>query len=492
MLSFPLPSPTRAAAPRWTAPASFLPGHSRAWKVYYLCFFLMIHSAGASDCSGNYDAQLDYFPDKISDHPEYAVNFNVAYNMNYKVLTNTKCGETYVLTQCGTPEPNRSHFSANAKFFTIPLTSVGVDETPTVTFLELLGLRSNIHAVTEYVASPCVNALLSQNSLQLFECAYGNLTLRTLQSVGASAVLGSCSSDANIIAVSATSDPGALNRAEWVKFLAVLFNKEKLANEVFSGVKTRFLCHSAAVSALDKPVVAWLTYDSYSTPPVYSVNTGAYRANYTNSAGGQLFTYSGLLNTADNLLQALIVGGVDIVIDESYNYDVTTYDMTQTLFKFPNVSAPDAPKFIKNRQVWRWDKLARTSKVGLLFDWFEGAVAEADLVLQDVITILHPSCSTSSTIWFRNLMQGQLAAVAAPACTNVSAPLTLSAVPCPTACVVTSTTSGIPGIPTTTTGIPTTTTDAFKFNSGAHARSLTATAAAFVVAAFAAVCALEA
>lgn len=37
------------------------------------------------------------------------------------------------------------------------------------------------------------------------------------------------------VAFDATIDPGLLNRAEWVKFLALFFNAEARANELFRG-----------------------------------------------------------------------------------------------------------------------------------------------------------------------------------------------------------------------------------------------------------------
>ena len=35
---------------------------------------------------------------------------------------------------------------------------------------------------------------------------------------------------------SATSDPGPLNRAEWIKFVAAFFNKEAQANTLFANI----------------------------------------------------------------------------------------------------------------------------------------------------------------------------------------------------------------------------------------------------------------
>jgi len=34
-----------------------------------------------------------------------------------------------------------------------------------------------------------------------------------------------------------TADPGPLNRAEWVKFIAAFFNKEIDANSLYNGIK---------------------------------------------------------------------------------------------------------------------------------------------------------------------------------------------------------------------------------------------------------------
>lgn len=40
---------------------------------------------------------------------------------------------------------------------------------------------------------------------------------------------------------SVTADPGPLNRAEWVKFIAAFFNKEIDANSVYNGIKVTWV-----------------------------------------------------------------------------------------------------------------------------------------------------------------------------------------------------------------------------------------------------------
>lgn len=66
---------------------------------------------------------------------------------------------------------------------------------------------------------------------------------------------------------SAYADPGALNRAEWVKFVAVFFNKEVEANRLFNTISTVYsklkAAATEAAAAATGPVannrVAWIS-----------------------------------------------------------------------------------------------------------------------------------------------------------------------------------------------------------------------------------------
>lgn len=60
-------------------------------------------------CVTNYDAKIDYFPDKIT--LTHTTGFAIEYHNNYKVVTvktpwqGAKEPLQYVLVQCGTPTP---------------------------------------------------------------------------------------------------------------------------------------------------------------------------------------------------------------------------------------------------------------------------------------------------------------------------------------------------------------------------------------------------
>jgi ABC-type Fe3+-hydroxamate transport system substrate-binding protein len=79
----------------------------------------------------------------------------------------------------------------------------------------------------------------------------------------------------------AYADPGVLNRAEWVKFVAVFFNKEVEANNLFSNITNNLkLLNSTARAAAAKKaqptVVAWLSKYGDSI----SVNFAAYKKQF--------------------------------------------------------------------------------------------------------------------------------------------------------------------------------------------------------------------
>lgn len=46
------------------------------------------------------------------------------------------------------------------------------------------------------------------------------------------------------LACSAVADPGVLNRAEWIKFVATFYNKEDIANDLFATTSKVRVCTS--------------------------------------------------------------------------------------------------------------------------------------------------------------------------------------------------------------------------------------------------------
>lgn len=84
-------------------------------------------SSNPDGCITDYDssAGVDYFPDKAV--VEYATTFAVEYFPSYKVLTviDVESNSTYVLYQCGTPQPDLGDTAAVVQqYIEVPVTNV--------------------------------------------------------------------------------------------------------------------------------------------------------------------------------------------------------------------------------------------------------------------------------------------------------------------------------------------------------------------------------
>jgi len=229
----------------------------------------------------------------------------------------------------------------------------------------------------------------------------------------------------NSVSTSATADPGALNRAEWLKFYATFYNLEDRAETLTQAIFNNYNClkkDAAAVHLTPVPLVAWASYQAPSSynnnTPSWTVSVAAYKAQLTADAGGTIFNASSLsYSSSADFLAA--VANVDILIDESFianniadvynNYGINSTAATQL-------------KFAANKRIFREDGV-QTKAGGI--DWFESAVVQEDAVLADLINVINASYPSQSyrRIWFRNVAAGENATVSNPdSCTNVNAP----------------------------------------------------------------------
>ncbi|KAF9402832.1 hypothetical protein BGZ94_004802, partial [Podila epigama] len=436
-LSTPMPPANSGGKiPRWTQPVSFY-GQSVFSKYYAqaICVFLMLvpflvmpaeAQQTAIDASGcvpadKYDAAVDYFPSKIV--VDHGALFSVRYEKNYKVVTNNAPGQnnkTYVLTQCGTPAPEPALFSNTTVFVEVPVTNATSLATTAVSFIEMLGRRSALKAVdTEgLVSSPCVQLGLEKGEIIGLEDK--NQTLRAEQFAGVDVVFGTYGSEPGIAAknviTSEVSDPGPLNRAEWLEFYSTFFNLEESAQALTASINNNYNCFKAAANAKEnKPVIAWASYVAPSEfnnqTASWELSGAAYKRILSVDAGATFFngTDKSKFKSAAEFTTAL--ANVDVVIDETFVGD------TWELF-LKNYGLTDASdlKFIKNKAVYREDGTVNPNDGR---DWFSGAVAMNDAVLQDIIRTVHPEVLPTNVPyhWIRNLAKESKQTLTSANCT---------------------------------------------------------------------------
>jgi len=405
--------PMNWSFPRWSAPASFSTRSSGLFQRYYSAVVLMVvllamtgveATAEEAECiaDGKFDADTDYFPHKVN--ATEANHWVISYHKSYKIITNTDFDETYVLTQCGAPQPEASLVPANAKHFSIPLTRVAVDETVGATMIELLGLRPSIKYMnTDWVTSPCLNKMAADGDIEFFNGKWDNATMREAEIADVQAVFSSYAASENpkIIPFGAAQDPGAMARVEWIKLLSAFFNRELLGEVAFESSHVRFQCqseHAKAASLEQKrsPIVAWVQYESWKvscgTPP-FSIQTTPYKKDYTEAAGGEFFTNDvNDFETSAELLKVL--EAADVIIDETYKI----VDMDGLMASFPGLTEDDAKRW------WRNDRLYKPAPGdGAASDWFESVFPEPDVALEDLISIVHPNLNPNhQRSWYRH------------------------------------------------------------------------------------------
>ena len=203
-----------------------------------------------TSCVANYSGCIDYFPHKLTaDHTE---DYNVSYHNHYKVVHNLHANEKYVLYQCGTPAPSGYD---GYKMFSIPLSKVAVEDSSAQRLLELLGERMAVRYMqTQWAQSPCFQYLVEEGEVAAMEPAWGgDAAKRTsqLQQVGALFQF-SASTRSKSIAITASADPGPLQRADWVEFMSSFFNKEAEGMPAFDTATcaTANRCRDTAPSVL--------------------------------------------------------------------------------------------------------------------------------------------------------------------------------------------------------------------------------------------------
>lgn len=351
----------------------------------------------------------------------FAQDFSVSYADTYKVLRNKRTKTAYFLYQCGTRKPSFPVGTFNGTY-SVPLPAIAVDDTSALAALALLGVTDRVRYTTEYAINSCQQKLFSS-------CNHGYNSSDAVQGNSVSAFVSAFDSqNPRTITWSAASDPGPLNRAEWIKYLAVFFNKEDVATEIFTNITLAYNSLKSAVSTqavatASKPTVAWIIKSGWANQ--YRISFAQYKGTLTQDAGGRLldylslnstygsnpankftlaFDYDGVSNPQIQLeysspVLKQLLSSVDVVIDETWVGDypstVTSPTMTDfmSLFNFTSADVSSLP-FLAKSAVYREDALSSKATTN---DWLETGTVRPDLALQDFVKVLTPAAAPANS-----------------------------------------------------------------------------------------------
>jgi iron complex transport system substrate-binding protein len=345
-------------------------------------------------CVETFEEGVDYFPQKVT--LEYAEGFTVEYFNHYKVVTVlspwTAADETfqYVLVQCGTPAPEGYD---EATFIEAPVSTIITMSTTYLPALAELGQADQIVGMdsTAFAYDPAVRARIDAG--EIVEIGMGaDVNIETVLELDPSLIMTIGSGLAEYDAYPTLIEAGLpvvingdwvenepLGRAEWAKFIALFYNQEAEATRLFEDVATAYAeAATLAASAESRPTVL--------------VNIPWEGTWYV--PGGQSF-----------FAQMLADAGADYIWADSpeagtlYLDFETVFEMAGEAEAWLNVGAPDLASLAATDERFAefaafqsgqvWSNSARTNASGG-DDFYESGVMHPELVLADLVAILHP------------------------------------------------------------------------------------------------------
>lgn len=259
--------------------------------------------------------------------------------------------------------------------------------------LELLGVEHTLVGFpsTDYIYSPSLRAMVSDGKIKDLG-AEANLNMELLISLNPDLVIAfDAGGNSGIltqieeagIPVMLNADyleTSALGRAEWIKFFGAIFNKKKEADSIFTAIESKYYTLKGLASNVSSrpTIISGIVYgDVWFLPAGKNWSSAFYQ-----DAGGQYLW-------ADNENTGWLELSFESVFDKGRNADfwigvggfasreqVSGQDGRYTQFSAFN-----------DKKLFNYDN--RLNEFGGN-DFFESAYSRPDLVLADLIHILHP------------------------------------------------------------------------------------------------------
>ena len=332
---------------------------------------------------------------------KYAEGFSIRYFGNYKEVVvyspwvkGTEYARYYLVDNMNIKTPD------NGTKVQIPLKTLATTSVTHLEFLNLLGELQTITGVCSpgIIYNPSVLKSIGQGKIADLGDAFSINVERTLQlNPGAVMMSGYNQNDPYAKRVTQAGIPVIFNnewmetsllaRAEWIKFVGVFFNKEKLADSIFAGIDKRYNeIKSKAAKVKNKPTIM-----------AGSNFRGTWYMPAGHSFMGRLFEDAGARYyfSADTTSGSLPLN-VESVLKNFSKTDIwlnCSFSSINDLIKADSKHAFFRPVVLK--QVYNFNKRKITSGAN---DFWESAVARPDILLSDVIAILHPDIMPGYTL----------------------------------------------------------------------------------------------
>ena len=358
----------------------------------YLAIFIIISACSAGDEQEVKELRYDYFPAKTN--IKYAFGFKVKYFSSYKIVEVFEDGESkspsnkYILVEQGTQVPEHN---PNDIIVRVPIASVSCLSTTHIPYLKILGQIDKISGIgnpdlvldsmlLEQIRKEWTMGITTSGQVDIEKILESNTNILMAYPFDKMALEGIEKFDIPVVYVGEYLENSVLARAEWIKFFALFFNKEKIANEFFSKIEQEYMAAKSRINSIaDK-----------SNPTVFF---GSFYQDVWFAPGGESLI-PGLLNDA----------GAKYLFNEDQSMQNLTLDNEVILDKIPQIkfwgqiiasySAPVNSDFMAGDQRF----LTTAENAGTKFyyvnskqsDYFGQANIEPDILLKDLGNIFYP------------------------------------------------------------------------------------------------------
>ncbi len=359
--------------------------------------------AGSSGCITDFRPGTDYFP--VKQQLRYAKNFTLSYHRSYQVLTvrQPQVGgkpESYVLLRCGAPKPHLSGALATAPQVTTPVKSLFSASTTHLPSLQALGKLDVLTGVASksLISSAAARRRVAPSSVVEFApagtadgekivAAHPDVLVTGGQDDPAYATVRRAGIP--VLADAEYLEPTPLGEAEWIKFFAALTGTEQKAADVFDGIAGNY--HRAVAAVADAKPTDVLLNQPYQG--VWTVPTG-------NTPMGRLITDAGgTWPWQQDPSDASKNTDLETVVAKSGDARIW---ITATNWRTKKQALGEEPRFAeltayRSGQIWAPSRQVNAAGGNNLY---ELGVLRPDLVVGDLIAILHPQAEPGHRFTF--------------------------------------------------------------------------------------------
>ncbi|MFD9941252.1 ABC transporter substrate-binding protein [Nonomuraea sp. NPDC059023] len=365
-----------------------------------------VRPSAAADgrCVTAYDPAKDYFPAKQT--LKHAGNFTLTYARHYQTITVKQPTpgakpETYVLLRCGTPDPK----VAGATVVETPIESLYSASTTHLPFVTELGVLDRLKGVASagFITSAQVLAKVKEGAITEYAKGQEVDTEKVIAAKPGVLMTGGTEDKAygplrqagvKIVANAEWLESSPLGRAEWIKLMAALTGTEQQATQVFDKIESDYRALTGKVKAVTPVTV--LPGQMYEGQ--WSIaNGGSYVAQLIKDAGGS-YAWADTPGPGSSTLD------LEAVLAKAK--DAKVWLATAAEWKgLSDVEKAD-PRYAKfaaftSGEIWSSNKALGPGGGN---DFYERGVARPDLILADLVAILHPDLAPGHEFAFYQKM----------------------------------------------------------------------------------------